>query len=309
MEGGSLEPNDTEVVDMQPMPDAARVTGSLISPETQEPPQKPKRQIHWRLIGLIALVVLGILVGATSLFLAFRKTPAPAKRATNITINTQSLDNGTLNKIAAKGGSDSTVNQQLTINPSTLFKNDVAVQGSVIINKNLQVNGHTTLQNGVTITGNTTITGNLTANNASLGGNLTVSGQISALSLNVGSLTISSVNLSGDLDFAGHIVPSGHAPSAKASVAAGGGSVSIEGNDTAGSVTINVGNSPATGELVIISFQHAFNTTPHVQLTPVNAAGASLQYFATQSPTFFSVNSANKPAAGSTLVFNYLVSQ
>lgn len=257
------------------------------------------------IFGLV-VIVLGTL--ASGMFIILKK-PAPKPANNTYVINTQSLDNGTLNELTSQA--DGNIKQQLTISPETIFKNDVTVQGSVKINKDLTVDGHTNLQGPTTISDSLTVSRSLTVNgNAALASNLTVNGQISAASLSVGSLTISSINLSNNLVFAGHLVPNGTAPAARISVAAGGGSVSISGNDTAGTVSITVGSGGLlAGEMAIISFKAAFNTTPKVQLTPINDAASGLRYYATRSASFFTVNTSTAPTAGMTYVFDYFVTQ
>lgn len=270
-------------------------------PSAYEAPTPPptRRRFHLPLVPVIVIVLLTALLTAFGVY-AFRPTPKP-QHTTNVTITTQSLDNGTLNKLVPANG---TVNQQLTITPNTLFQQGVAIQGSSAIKGNLSVQGTTHMQ------GNVTIASSLTAGNATIGGNLAVSGQITALSLNIGSLTTSSLNLTNDLTISGHIVPQGTKPAIKASVAAGGGSATIDGNDTAGTITVTVSDAfPHAGELAIITFHRPFSLTPHVQLTAINGAAAGVQYFATRSATFFTLNTANAPTPGTTLVFDYLVTQ
>lgn len=264
-------------------------------------PPKKKDLVMW---GLPFAIVIAIVIAA---FLLLRKPET--KAPTTYVINTQSLDNGTLNELTA--GVDGEVRQQLTISPDTIFKNDVNVQGSLQVDRDLLVGGRTTLQGAVTAADSLTVQRSLTVSgNTSIASNLTVNGQISAASLTVGSLTISSINLSSNLVFAGHIVPGGLTPSARASVAASGGSVNISGNDTAGTVTISVGNgSTVAGEMAIITFRTAFSTTPKVQLTPINPAASGLRYYATRNASLFTVDTSTAPSAGTTYVFDYLVTQ
>lgn len=138
----------------------------------------------------------------------------------------------------------------------------------------------------------------------------TVQGKLTTESLYTGNVTAADLSLSGDLNLAGHLNPSGDTPTIKMGPAARGGSVSIVGNDTAGTVTINSGSGGAqSGELAIITFHGAFPLTPKVQLTPLNADAANLNYFASRSASFFSVNSASVIGTEKSYVFDYLVTQ
>ena len=259
---------------------------------------KPKIQKYSFVIAMI--VVMLLLIATTSIAL-LKKSP---KTVTPITINTQSLDTGTLNKLTAQAGPNAT-KQQLTITPDTLFKNTVDVQGGLKAEKDLDVGGN------LNVRGTTTIQGAVGINsNVAVRGALSVGGALSAASLNVGSLAVTTVNASGSLNFGGHLVPSGTTPDAKASIAASGGTVAVSGNDTAGTITINIGNGPLlAGELAIISFHAPFATTPKVQLTPITSAASGLNYYATRSATFFTIDTSSTPTVGASYVFDYLVTQ
>jgi cytoskeletal protein CcmA (bactofilin family) len=258
----------------------------------------PRKKISI-VVGIIAVVIIGlILFGATT-------SKPPKKTTTTVVINTQSLDTGTLNKLESQNSASGSVQQQLTITPNTLFKNDVSVQG------NLSANGTTTIQGAVALNSGLTVHGGLVvSSNTTVGGNLSVNGVITAGSLNVGSLTLASIQLSGSLTIGGHILTTGSAPTAAANLATSGGTVSVSGNDTSGTVTINVGNDALqAGELAVITFHSPYSATPNVQLTPITGPSAALQYFVTRSSSYFSINSALAPTKDGAYVYDYLVTQ
>ena len=255
-----------------------------------------------RLVMVILIIIL--LLGLSGAGLLFVKSLSDSNQpANNVTINTQSLDNGTLNQLTNNLNGE--VKEQLTISPNTIFKNNAVVQGSAEVSKDLTVAGKVDIQ------GATSIRDNLTVGRAlSVGNSLTVNGLITAASLNVGSIAISSINISGNLVFGGHLVPNGSTPSARTSAAAGGGSVTISGNDTSGTIVIKTGSSGlVAGEIAIITFRSAFSTTPKVQLTPVSEAGSSLRYYATKTANFFTINTGNAAAPNTPYTFDYLITQ
>lgn len=271
-------------------------------------PAVPNRSLpHFKrtlVISSLAVLMLVCLVTLGTILLVNKPTTNRPTTVAPITINTQNLDNGVLTKIINQAAPNET-RPQLTVEPDTLFKKSVAVNGSLATTSNLEVGGNENIKGTSTIQGAVGINSNLAVRGA-----LSVGGALSAGSLNVGSLAVSNVNASGNLSFGGHLVPSGPAPTATASVAAAGGTVSIEGNDTAGTVTVHVGNgSPLAGELAIVSFKTAFAGSPKVQLTPINGAAAGLSYYATRSAGFFTINSASTPASDGTYVFDYLVTE
>lgn len=247
------------------------------------------------------LVIVTLISLSVAGFVFVRKLSSPETPTNNVVINTQSLDNGTLNQLSTSD--DGETKQQLTISPNTLFKNDMIVQGSAQVLKDLTVGGSVTVQNAATVRDNLTVGRALT-----VGTNLTVNGTVTAASLNVGSINISSINISGSLVFGGHIIPGGATPSARTSNAAGGGSVTVSGNDTSGTITIKTGSGGA-GELAIVTFRSAFSTVPKIQLTPINEASSSLRYFATRTSNIFTINTATATAPNTTYVFDYLVTQ
>lgn len=273
-------------------------------PSYEMPPMKRKKLQARSLkkplmLILMVLVLVGLLV--TGVVLVTRKSP-PEPTPNTVVINTQSLDNGTLNQLTPDDSGET--KQQLSISVDTIFKNDAVIQGSVQIVKKLSVQGGADIGGDTNLRGNLSVSGSINA-----GTNLTVNGLITAASLNVGSIAISTINITGSLSFEGHIIPGGPSAAARASNASGGGSVSISGNDTAGTITIKTGSGPVIGELAVINFRTSFNTTPKIQLTPVNEPASSLRYFATKTASLFTVNTGSAPASNTTYIFDYFVTQ
>jgi len=234
-----------------------------------------------RLAIAAAIILLLAIISLEVMLTSKRPSTTTTQKTTSVTINTQTLDSGTLTKLSGQAGTGGTQTTQLTITPQTLFKNGILVQGASSIDGNLAIRG-----------------------------SLSVTGSLSATSLNVGSLVVTNVSASGNLQFNGHLVPSGTVPTAKPSNGTSGGTVTVSGNDTAGTVTINIGNGTlVAGEMAIITFHSPFTTTPKVQLTPVNAASAALNYYTSRSATFFAIETATTPANGGSYVFDYLVTQ
>lgn len=249
------------------------------------------------------LVFIFILFLASSFFV--KREVEKIKQPVPVTINTQSLDNGTLNKLTVQAGPENQTTQQLTIEPETLFKSSVEVQGSLKAQGDLEVGGNLNVRGTTTLQGAVGINSNLAVR-----GSLSVGGTLTAPSLNIGNLGATNINASGSLSFGGHLIPSGSVPSAKPSLAASGGTVTISGNDTAGTVTITIGGGAVqTSEMAIITFATRFTTTPKVQLTPINAAASALNYYATRNAGFFTIETSTVPSNGAQYVFDYLVTQ
>jgi hypothetical protein len=283
--------NEPLVLESLESPNSIVQTASA-SPPPDRPSDASSSKRRRLVYGSVAAFVMLLLLVGGFVFLTNR-SKANVKRTTNVTINTQSLSSSTLQRLTATVPGSTNASEELQITANSLFEH------------NLTVAGLTALGNGLQVTGNLTDSAN-----GSFGGNLSVGGYISANSLNVSSLSLSALRLSGDANLGGHIITGGSAPTIQAEAA--GGSVEIEGNDTSGTLTFNSSdstNQPANSELATVTFHNPYATNPRVQLTPVNAAAASLEYYVNQSIGFFSLETVNAPAAGTRYSFNYFVTQ
>ena len=313
---GGATPTGSGTDSLSGAPESA---GSSQTPETPVAPAKPpwwRPTKRWALLGIPILILIVAIIAA---FLIFHRAPITTQpgSSTPPSIDPQALGPDAikqLNDASAIAGSLQTLN----IAPNTVFKNNLTVQGNTSLAKNLfvggdlSVSGASNLQGPVTagsgltvqgplnVTGTTSLSGNL-----SVGGSLTIGG-----TLNVGNLTATTVTSTGTLTVEGHFAAGGSTPTIQPDVATTGGTVAITGSDTAGTVTITTGpGAPAAGEMALITFHAAYPGTPKVFLTPVSLTSASLHYFVSQSPTFFSVETANLPTAGTVYSFNYFVVQ
>jgi cytoskeletal protein CcmA (bactofilin family) len=122
------------------------------------------------------------------------------------------------------------------------------------LRKDLQVTGATHLQGTLTVNQLTTIN-----NNMNVAGNLSVGGTLSVRNFQVSTLTL-----------AGHLLSSGSQPSISVGGGAGSnGTASVSGNDTSGTVAVNMGVGAGNGLLATITFVTKYSSTPHVVVTPV----------------------------------------
>lgn len=158
--------------------------------------------------------------------------------------------------------------------------------------------------NSLQIAGNTTIQQQLTVQgNLAVNGSATFGGTLSAQKLSIQNLAVN-----GDLQFSGHIDAGGGSPGRSNGSALGsGGTSSVSGTDTAGTVNINTGGGPGAGCFATISFNKAYNITPHVVITPVGSSAASLNYYINRSAKSFSICTKNNPPAGKNFAFDYIV--
>ncbi len=158
--------------------------------------------------------------------------------------------------------------------------------------------------NNLQIAGNTTVQGQLTVQKG-----LSVSGPASfAGSLSAAQFTIDNLQVNRDILLNRHIDAGGSTPGLnQGSAVGGGGTTSVSGTDTAGTVNINTGSGPGVGCFATINFTQKFNTTPHIVITPVGSAGGRLNYYINRSSTSFSICSENAAQGGQSFAFDYIV--
>ena len=166
---------------------------------------------------------------------------------------------------------------------------DITAQ-SVNAARDLNVMGTTRLQGTVTI--NQVLTVN---NSVNVAGNLAIGGSLSVRNFQVSTLTV-----------AGHLISTGAAPGVSPGGALGSsGTVSISGNDTAGTIGVNIGVGGSAGCLASVSFRQPFTVTPRVVVTGSMPANI---YLAGRTASGFTICTASPLSPGGYFV-DYIVVQ
>jgi hypothetical protein len=138
-----------------------------------------------------------------------------------------------------------------------------------------------------------------------------------------GNLTVKGLTTVTDIVVNGHIITGGQTPDIQILSAAGSSnaSVSIDGNDTSGTITITSGDAsapahdgiaaitgPSAGDMATITFNKAFGKTPRILITPADGKSAPmLVYPSSMSANSFTISLSNIPAANTTYTFNYFI--
>ncbi len=124
-----------------------------------------------------------------------------------------------------------------------------------------------------------------------------------------GNLTVKNATFNGTLTVNGHIITGSAAPTAvTAGAGAGtGGSCTITGNDTSGTVTVVTGTTPAAG--VLCTATVAFSTAPRPVISGSDQASAALAPFMSATTTTFTIGVNGIPANPGTYRFNYFNAQ
>lgn len=234
-------------------------------------------------------------------------------------VTSQGLTQDELKQLASTDVSVGAPKQILTVQANAVFAGSALVRGDLEVAGTLKLGGDMSLTD-LRVTGTTQLQ-DVTANNLTVGSNLNVQG---TLTLNSGisvagqsnfnggivasSVLTGALQLNGDLKLTHHITAGGTIPGvAKGSAVGGGGTVSLSGSDTSGSIAVNTGSGPPAGCFVTVTFSEAFANTPHVVITRIGAAAAGLNVYITRSTTGFVVCSTNSAPAGQSFGFDYVV--
>jgi len=264
---------------------------------------------------LFLLVVIVAVAVSVVMYLNSRKS------APNPTVVNQNLTPDQLKQIANSSGTVGGSGQTLTVQGNAVFdgqllvKNNLNVAGTLQLGaplsvQNITVSNTANLQNTqintLQVAQGSTFQGTVTVQN-----NLNVGGLASFGNATVGTLTVTKLVMSGSaqLQVPNHVAFTGYQPGRTLGDAiGGGGSVSVGGSDTAGTININTGNGPISpGCFATVNFNVKYTSTPHVMVSPVGVSAGRLDYYVNRSTTSFSICTANSPDANASFAFDYFV--
>lgn len=314
----SLESSTTAVVESDSA-DSSSASNNEKKDKKKEPKSgesSVKRILSIFNIYLLIFVLLLIVAGVVgTLFYLKNQQQADKNNATP----SQTLSQSDLDQLANSDVTVGAPKQVLNVQSNAVFAGKVLIRDNLEIAGSLQVGGNMALQ-GIRVTGNSTFDDVQITKSLSLTGNGSVQGQLNvgqALnvngngtfkgSLSAAKLTVGSFELSGDLNVTRHVTAGGGTPSRTSGNALGsGGTATVGGSDTAGSITVNTGGSPGAGCFITVNFVNPFNTTPHIVITPVGAGAAQTQYYINRTTANFSVCTASAPPANASFGFDYI---
>ncbi len=290
--------------------------------DTATPPTtQPKRRFSLRYlfrrfyIYLLAFILLLVVAGVVGTIFYLKSQNGTI----GSNVPSQALTQDELNQLANSDVSVGEPQHTLNVQSNAVFAGSVLMRGNLQIAGTLQV-GNNLAINGVRVTGNSTFDDVQITHSLSLTGNASIQGQLNVQSnlgvngtgtfqgaLSAPSITVSALQLNGNLNLTHHITAGGGTPArSNGSALGGGGTATVSGSDTAGSVNINTGSSPGVGCFVTITFASAFNSTPHIVITPVGAAAAGIDYYITRTTTTFSICTTSAAPGGTSFGFDYL---
>jgi cytoskeletal protein CcmA (bactofilin family) len=300
-----------------PAEDSSLSEGGADRAAQESPPKHgfSKRILDFANLYFIAFLLL-ILFGAGGIFAAVKFND---KKPGSQTAKTDSLTDKQLADLKSNTTLVGDAQQTLDIQGNSIFegqvlmRNNLDVVGSIKIGGSLSlpaitVGGSSTfgqihVNDQLSVSGNTTMQGSLTVQKS-----LSVAGSASFASVSASIINATNLQLNGDFVVRRHINVSGGTPSRGGGTSLGaGGTASVSGTDTAGTVTINTGGSPPAGCFINMNFTQRFNTNPHVVISPSNSSAATISYYTNRSTTGFSICTASAPSASTTYIFDYIV--
>jgi hypothetical protein len=263
----------------------------------------------------LLLFIFIIVLAAGIIFIGIQRNK---KAETPTTINTKTLTADELKTLSENEQKVGDPKSTLSIESNAIFSGKVLVRDSLDVAGTIKVGGSLSLP-GISVSGESSFD-QIKANNLNITGNTSILGQLSiqkGITSSAGAsfggpisapqLTVQSLQLSGDLTITRHIDAGGGTPGKVDGTALGsGGTVSVSGSDTAGTVTINTGGGPGAGCFVTVNFTQKFSGTPHVVISPIGSSAASLNYYVNRSSSNFSICTLNAPGGGQSFSFDYV---
>lgn len=208
-----------------------------------------------------------------------------------------------------------TIRGNAVIDGQTLMRNNLNVAGDIQSSGSFTAPSLTvadsanlgeTQARSLQVQNNVTIQGDSTLNNLSVSGASSFSGAITASQITVTRLIMSGTAV---LEVPNHIRFTGPTPnrSINSAVLGRGGSLSINGSDTAGTIAINTGTDTVAGCFARIDFNKAFESFSRVIVSPVGSAAGRTQYYVDRDNRGFSICTNNAAPTGQTFAFDYFV--
>jgi cytoskeletal protein CcmA (bactofilin family) len=288
-----------------------------------KPPKQPSKfkQLLKRFnVYLLLFLLMVVIAGAVAIvsILNSKKTPKTPATAT------QTLNQDTLNKLSNSDATVGDTGQTLTIQGNAIVSGQLLVQKDLNVAGTIKVGGPITLAD-LTVSNstnlNTTQTNTLQVAQAStfqglstFQNGINVSGGASFTgTVTAGQITVTKLIMSGNatLEVPNHLSFTGASPGRQSidfNALGNGGSASINGSDTTGTINFHTGAGPTPGCYITITFNRPFSSTPHVIISPVGSAAGSMDYYVNnRTTTGFQLCSNNAPAASQAFAFDYFI--
>ena len=278
------------------------------------PIKKFLRKVNvYLLLFILVLVVAGIIAAVSYL--------NSQKPADKVDIEDQALTEEALKQLSNTDATVGNTSQTLTIQGNAIISGETLMRGNLNVAGNFQsggsIKGPSITISGESNLGSTQISslqisedlavqGGTTMRDLNVAGASTFSGAVTASQLTVSRLILSG---SGELQVPNHISFTGASPSRASTGAAlgGGGSASVSGTDTAGTVNISTGGNTAAGCFIRIAFNQSFSKQPRVLISPIGNGAGLTRYYVDRDQSGFSICTSAPAPAHQRFGFDYFV--
>ncbi|HEX8182554.1 MAG TPA: hypothetical protein VF575_03040 [Candidatus Saccharimonadales bacterium] len=290
--------------------------GQQQAPVIPKQPNGLKKFGHKFNIYLLLFVLVIIISGAIVIITATsQKTDDDTAK-----ISSQAIPSDVLKQLAKSDATVGDPKQVLNVQSNAVFTGKVLIRDSLDVAGALRVNGGLSIPD-IAVSGQGSFDQLQINKTLNVGGDTSVLGQLNVkkgMSVTGGGtfggpvtapqIATNQLQLIGDLTISNHFIAGGPTPGrSNGGALGGGGTTSVSGTDTAGSININTGGGPAGGCFLTVNFSNRYNSTPHVVITPTSPAGAALDYYVTRTTSGFSVCAASTPPANSSFGYDYIV--
>lgn len=272
------------------------------------------RKVNLYFLLFLLVVAIGAIITVVN-YLNSKNVPPPPTTAN------QELTEEALRQLANTDASVGDTSQTLTIKGNAVIEGQTLMRGNLNIAGNLQTGGSiqgpsitisgtsnlgTAQINSLQIAGDTAVQGTTTMRDLNVSGASSFSGTLTASQITVTRLILSG---NASLEIPNHIGFTGPTPgrSINAAQLGSGGTASVSGSDTTGTVAITTGNGPAAGCMVRITFNQRFSNQPHVLISPIGAGAGRTQYYVERDQTGFSICTYIAAPANQSFGFDYFV--
>lgn len=289
-------------------------TKSDIPEEKVSPIKKFFRKVN---VYFLAFVLIAAVAGIVT-WVSYLNSQKPEEK---IDIENQALTEDALKELSNTDATVGDTSQTLTIQGNAIVAGEALMRGNLSVAGNFQVGGSirgsSIIISGESNLGSTQINTLQVAQDLSVQGtsnfrDISTSGAASfGGAVTTPQLTVTRLIMGGnaELQVPNHISFTGPSPSRGATGGAlgNGGSASVSGSDTSGTINIRTGTSTGTGCFVRINFNQGFSRQPKVIVSPVGSAAGKTQYYVERDQAGFSICTA-APAPGSqTFSYDYFV--
>jgi hypothetical protein len=309
----SQQGESLETADGAPSPEPPPTSGSKNNDKKKGGSRVQTIISHINIYFLVFVFILVLSAGIVAVGVIRSK-----KADQKATIDTQTLTDEALKELANSESKVGDPKQTLSVESNAIFTGKVLFKDSVDVAGNLRIGGTVSIA-GLSVSG-TSAFDQLTANKLAISGDATIQGKLAVQKeLNVTNgatfggtvsaptIVASNFQLTKDLIINYHIDGAGSTPSKSNGTNLGsGGTASVNGSDTAGTLTINAGSGSSAGCFATITFAKAFGATPHVVISPSDQDAAAIDYYVTRTANNFKICSASNPPDNTSFSFDWV---